>query len=93
MKTYSNEEAKPFLDQLVKWTYNNNAIERDFLFKNFSQSLAFIVQVGILSEKVNHHPEIFNVYNKVNIRLSTHDANGVTNKDFDLARAIDTLGF
>ncbi len=88
MKTYSETEAKPFLENLKDWEFKNNAIEKNFKFKNFSESLAFIVQVGLLAEKANHHPEIFNVYNKVQIRLTTHDANGVTDKDFDLANKI-----
>lgn len=93
MKTYSQSESKPFLEKLENWEYKDNAIECNFSFKNFSQSLAFIVQVGLLSEKANHHPEIFNVYNKVQIRLLTHDANGVTDKDFELAKKILELSF
>jgi 4a-hydroxytetrahydrobiopterin dehydratase len=53
--------------------------------------MGFIVQVGILAEKHNHHPELFNVYNKVRIRLNTHDAKGVTIKDINLAIAIDKI--
>ncbi len=91
MKTYSETEAKLLLENLDNWIYKNNAIERNFLFKNFSQSMTFIIQVGFLAEKVNHHPEIFNVYNKVQIRLSTRDAAGVTEKDFDLAKKFQNL--
>ncbi len=54
-------------------------------------ALGFIVQVGLAAEKQNHHPELLNVYNKVTIRLNTHDANGVTKKDVDLAIAIDNI--
>jgi 4a-hydroxytetrahydrobiopterin dehydratase len=50
-----------------------------------------MVRVGIVAEKQGHHPEMFNVYNKVNLRLSTHDADGLTKKDFDLASAIEKL--
>jgi 4a-hydroxytetrahydrobiopterin dehydratase len=53
--------------------------------------LGFLVQVGIQAEIANHHPELFNVYNKVTLRLTTHDAQGVTQKDFDLAQKIDAL--
>ncbi len=91
MKSLDIETIKHELEGLVNWEYNNNAIEKRFVFKNFSQALAFIVQVGVLSEKKNHHPELTNSYNKVTIRLTTHDANGVTIKDFDLAKAIDEL--
>jgi 4a-hydroxytetrahydrobiopterin dehydratase len=93
MKTYSEIEAKPFLENLKDWNFKENVIERNFQFKNFSESLAFIVQVGLLAEKANHHPEIFNVYNKVQIRLNTHDSNGVTDKDFDLAKSVNSLSF
>ncbi len=93
MKTYSETEVKPFLENLKNWQYKDNAIECNIKFKNFSESLAFIVQVGLLAEKANHHPEIFNVYNKVQLRLTTHDANGVSEKDFDLAKKISELRF
>ena len=91
MKTLDTEIIKEELKNLTNWEYRSNAIERHFIFKNFLQALAFIVQVGVLSEKKNHHPELTNIYNKVTIRLTTHDANGVTIKDFDLAKAIDEL--
>jgi 4a-hydroxytetrahydrobiopterin dehydratase len=79
------------LKGLNNWEFNNNGIEKDFKFKNFTEALGFIVQVGVNAEKSNHHPELFNVYNKVTIRLTTHDADGVTEKDIDLAKAIDKL--
>ncbi|TRX41543.1 4a-hydroxytetrahydrobiopterin dehydratase [Flavobacterium restrictum] len=91
MKTYDNESAEVFLEQLDQWRFSNNGIEKKFQFKNFSQALGFLVQVGIQAEIANHHPELFNVYNKVTLRLTTHDAQGVTQKDFDLAQKIDDL--
>ncbi|PRZ25187.1 4a-hydroxytetrahydrobiopterin dehydratase [Flavobacterium granuli] len=91
MDTYSENSAQPLLKDLVDWKFNNNGIEKKFVFKNFNQALGFIVQVGVLAEKHNHHPELFNVYNRVDIRLSTHDANGLTDRDFDLAKAIEKL--
>lgn len=91
METYDKNTAQPLLDNLLDWEFNNDGIEKKFVFKNFNQALGFIVQVGILAEKANHHPELFNVYNKVNIRLSTHDANGLTDKDFNLAKGIELL--
>jgi 4a-hydroxytetrahydrobiopterin dehydratase len=91
MKTYDEATAKLVLQDLKDWSFNNNGIEKKFVFKNFNQALGFIVQVGVLAEKQNHHPELFNVYNKVDIRLSTHDSNGLTDKDFDLAKDIEKL--
>lgn len=91
MKIYNEETAITKLKEFPNWNFNNNGIEKKFQFKNFSQALGFIVQLGVLAEKANHHPELFNVYNKVNIRLTTNDANGITDKDFDLAKNIDKL--
>lgn len=91
MEAYNEETAMPILKDLKDWGFNNKGIEKKFVFKNFSQALGFIVQVGLLAEKQNHHPELFNVYNNVDIRLSTHDADGLTDKDFDLAKEIEKL--
>jgi len=74
------------------WQEKDNKLTRTFTFSDFKEALAFIVQVGIVSEKQDHHPEIQNVYNKVVIGLSTHDAgNIITEKDRELAKAIDEL--
>jgi 4a-hydroxytetrahydrobiopterin dehydratase len=91
MNIYNEITAQPILKDLKDWKFNDNGIEKKLVFKNFSEALGFIVQVGLLAEKHGHHPELFNVYNKVNIRLSTHDANGLTDKDFNLAKAIENL--
>lgn len=91
MKTYSEDAIQPALKELNGWEFGVNGIEKKFVFSGFMQALAFIVQVGLLAEKSNHHPEIFNVYNKVTITLITHDANGVTYKDLDLAKAIEAI--
>ena len=89
MKKYNKEEVAPLLLNLDDWQFNSDGIEKKFQFKNFTQALGFIVKVGVVSEKMNHHPELFNVYTKVNIRLTTHDAGGVTDKDIKLASEID----
>ena len=91
MKKYNVIEATPMLSNLNDWQFDSDGIEKKFQFKNFTEALGFIVKVGVISEKMNHHPELFNVYNKVNIRLTTHDAGGVTDKDFKLASEIDSL--
>lgn len=91
MKVYSKETVQSELMDLKDWCFKDNAIEKKFQFKDFVQAMGFIVRVGLLSEKSNHHPELFNVYNKVTLRLTTHDANGVTDKDIDLARNIEKI--
>ena len=79
------------IKELKGWEFKDNHLEKAYVFKNFTEALGFIVQVGCLSEKQNHHADIWNVYNKITLRLSTHDAGGVTDKDFKLAMAIDKL--
>ena len=91
MKKYSEETIESELKQLKDWRLIDNSIEKKFKFLDFSQALAFIIQVGLVAEKSNHHPDLFNTYNKVIIRLSTHDADGVTEKDFDLAKNIEKI--
>jgi len=74
------------------WIEQNNSLYRKIEFKNFSEALAFMVQAGLEAEKMNHHPLWTNVYNKVEIWLSTHDAGDiVTEKDVQLAEKINTL--
>jgi 4a-hydroxytetrahydrobiopterin dehydratase len=74
------------------WTEEKNALARSFRFRNFSEAFAFMTRVALLAEKMEHHPEWTNVYNRVDIRLSTHDAgNTVTEKDRMLAAAIDRI--
>lgn len=92
MERYDNNTIQSQLEDLKDWHYIDNAIEKNFLFANFSQALGFMVQVGLLAEKANHHPEFVNVYNKLRIRLNTHDAqNSVTDKDISLAKNIDKI--
>lgn len=91
MKTYTEETIQLELKELKDWKFINNGIEKKFKFLDFTQALGFIVQVGVMAEKRNHHPELFNVYNKVTIRLTTHDADGVTDKDLELAKAIEKI--
>lgn len=74
------------------WQEENNSLYRKFTFTNFSEAFAFMTRVAIEAEKANHHPLWTNVYNKVEIWLSTHDAGDiVTDKDRALARAIDAI--
>jgi 4a-hydroxytetrahydrobiopterin dehydratase len=76
----------------MKWTEANDGLEKDYEFEDFKEAFAFISKVALLAEKHQHHPEIQNVYNRVYLRLSTHDAgNKITDKDHQLATAIDAL--
>jgi len=68
---------------------DGKALEKSFRFKNFSEAFAFLTRVAMHAEKVDHHPEFTSVWNRVDFRLTTHDANGVTDRDAKLAKAID----
>lgn len=86
-------ERAEALAALPEWTLrdDSSAIEREFRFKNFSQAWAFMSRVALLAEKHDHHPEWSNVYNRVAITLTTHDAGGLSERDAKMARAIDRL--
>ncbi len=79
------------LAELIGWVEDGerDAIRKSITFADFNQAFAFMTRVALKAEQVNHHPEWFNVYNRVDITLATHDAGGVTRKDIDLARFID----
>ena len=70
---------------------DGKALERSFRFKDFSEAFGFLARVALHAEKVDHHPEFTNVWNRVDFRLTTHDTGGVTRRDIDLAEAINGL--
>ncbi len=78
---------------LPLWKYDADAggIRRRVIFDNFAQAFAFMTHVAIVAEKADHHPEWFNVYNRVDILLTTHDAGGLSQRDIDLAKMIDAV--
>ncbi len=79
------------LKSLANWSEvaGRDAIRRSFKFKNFAEAFAFMTRVALMAEKMDHHPEWFNVYNRVDITLSTHDAGGLSERDIKLAKLID----
>ena len=88
----SKEEIEKALDSLEGWTHEDDKLKKDFTFDDFREAMAFITRLAFEAEDQVHHPELFNVYNRVSIALSTHDAGGkVTEKDVKLAKTIETL--
>ena len=75
----------------VLWAIEGEFIHREIVFKDFVQAFSFMTAVAIIAEKNGHHPNWKNVYNKVTIDLNTHDADGLTMKDFQLAKGIDKI--
>ena len=85
MKKLDERSIKERLDKLDGWDYKDNAIHTSFEFENFKEAFATMTRIAFEAELQQHHPEWTNVYNTLNISLSTHDAGGLTEKDFKLA--------
>ncbi len=91
MKKLSEDEIQKKLENLEGWTYAKNAIHTTFEFENFKEAFTMMTRIAFEAEAQQHHPNWGNVYNQLEISLSTHDADGVTEKDFKLARAIEDI--
>jgi 4a-hydroxytetrahydrobiopterin dehydratase len=91
MERIPEAEVGQWMERVPNWQRVGNEIERTFTFKNFRESLAFVVHVGLLAERMDHHPDIEIRYRQVTLRLSTHSAGGLTEKDFLLAQQIDAI--
>ncbi|MFB0613548.1 4a-hydroxytetrahydrobiopterin dehydratase [Aurantiacibacter poecillastricola] len=87
------EKAEEALNSLEGWEFDRDgdAISKSFKFSNFSEAWGFMARVALIAESSDHHPEWFNVYNKVNITLTTHDAGGLSERDVKMAKAIEAL--
>ncbi len=91
-KALSDKVIKDGLKKLSGWTLKGNKISAEYKCTDFREAMAFVTQVAFAADKADHHPEIYNVYNKVTFKLSTHDAGDkVTKKDMDLAKEIVSL--
>ncbi len=91
MEKLSVEKIEDRLKSLEGWEYVNDSIETSFEFKNFKEAFTVMTRIAFECEAQQHHPDWNNVYNSLHIRLSTHDANGVTEKDFKLAESIENI--
>ena len=93
METLSDAARTGLSRQLPEWSMvdGRDAITRTFEFTNFNQAFGFMTRAALLAEKMDHHPEWFNVYNRVEVTLSTHDAGGLTERDLRLAKAMDAF--
>jgi 4a-hydroxytetrahydrobiopterin dehydratase len=89
----SGEARKQALARLKGWSEvgGRDAISKKFVFADFNQAFGFMTRAALIAEKMDHHPEWFNVYKTVEVTLSTHDAGGLTEKDVQLAEAMDRL--
>ena len=89
--TLSEREIEKALHDLPGWSRVGNNLVKEFTFKDFNHAFGFLTRVALLAEKNDHHPEIWNVWNKVRLSWTTHDAGGITQLDARLAGEVDTL--
>ena len=93
LEPLSETERADALDGLPEWDYDEarDAITRSIVFADFVEAFGFMTQVALIAEKADHHPEWTNVYNRVAILLTTHDAGGLSGRDIEMAEAIDAI--
>lgn len=87
----NNENVLAGLAELDGWRLEEGKLTREFRFPDFIRAFSFMTSAAIAAEKMNHHPEWFNVYNKVRVQLMTHEAGGITELDFQLAQKMNEL--
>ena len=92
MKKLDTKSRTTAVKKLKGWkeVKGGKAIAKSFKFENFNEAFGFMTRVALLADKMDHHPEWFNVYNKLDVTLSTHDAGGVTQNDIDMAKAMES---
>lgn len=91
MEKLSPADLQAALADLPAWTVLNGKLHREYTFPDFIHAFGFMATAALAIEKMNHHPEWFNVYNRVTVDLTTHDANGITQRDMKLAQTLDTI--
>jgi len=91
MMRLSQEDIDDELKSLQGWRVVNEKLHKEFLFDNFNQAFGFMTRAAMEIEKMNHHPEWFNAYNRIIIELTTHDAGGITKNDVNLAKILNSL--
>ncbi len=91
MMKLSQTDIDEELKNLPGWSVVNEKLHKEFQFDSFNQAFGFMTRAAMEIEKMNHHPEWFNVYNKITIELTTHDAGGITKNDVNLAKILNSL--
>src|ERR1700679_1876719 len=91
MSKINQADMKAAIKKLSGWSYGKKKLRKEFKFANFRDAFAFMTRCALEIEKMDHHPEWFNVYNKITVELTTHDAGDVTEKDVKLAKIMDRV--
>jgi len=87
----SDSELERGLRELPGWSLSAGKLRREFAFRDFNAAFGFMARVALVAEQLNHHPEWWNVWNRVRVELTTHDAGGLTSLDLELARRMDAI--
>ncbi len=90
-KPLSSDQLEAALEELSGWSHKEGKLHRQFQFNSFVEAFGFMSSLALVAEAMGHHPEWFNVYNRVTIDLTTHDAGGITSLDLELARKANEL--
>ena len=88
----THSEIEAHLEGVAGWSVEDGKLHKQFQFETFVEAFGFMTSLALIAEKMNHHPEWFNVYNRVTIDLMTHDVGGISDLDFQLAKEADKLG-
>ena len=91
MMKLSESSIEEKLKNLPGWSIKKDKLHKEFQFNDFNQAFGFMTRAAMEIEKMNHHPEWFNVYNRITVELTTHDAGGITDNDVNLARILNSL--
>lgn len=91
IKKATEQDIQTAIDELGSWTVDGGKLHREYRFGDFVQAFGFMTQAALLAERVDHHPEWFNVYNRVVVDLTTHEVGGITDRDIELARGMEAL--
>ncbi len=91
ISTANNEQITAFLDKNSSWSSIENKLHKEFVFADFAQAFTFMTVMAKYAEEHNHHPEWFNVYKTVRVDLTTHEASGITQRDIDMAKEMDSV--
>lgn len=87
----SASEIQAFITRYPTWKIENRKLSKTFVFKDFLQAFEFMTQAALIVERRQHHPEWLNIYNTIHVQLTTHESNGITQRDFELANAMDEI--
>ncbi len=91
IKKATDKQIEEFIKKYTSWAIEEDKLYREYIFSDFCQAFSFMTEIALIAERIDHHPEWLNVYKKVVVNLSTHEANGITERDFFLAQQMEEI--